>query len=80
GSNDHTAQRLLMMGMSKQGAVVSMIGMTVLLSALAIAGTFMKINSATLLYLGVAVAGMMLAMLIASVDMKNYHKVVHKKR
>ena len=80
GSNDHTAQRLLMMGMSKQGAVVSMIGMTVLLSALAIAGTFMKINSATLLYRGVAVAGMMLAMLIASVDMKNYHKVVHKKR
>jgi len=80
GSNDHTAQRLLMMGFSRQGAVLIMIGMTVLLSALAIAGTFMKINSATLLYLGVAVAGMMLAMLIASVDMKNYHKVVHKKK
>jgi UDP-GlcNAc:undecaprenyl-phosphate GlcNAc-1-phosphate transferase len=79
GSDDHTAQRLVMMGLSKPLAVLFLVSVTVLLSALAITSTFLSVSSAIVLYLGVAWAGMMFAMLVASVDMKDYHKV-HKLR
>lgn len=79
GSNDHTAQRLVMFGLSKPAAVIFLIALTALLSALAIASTFMKEAPAIVLYLGVAIAGMMFAMFVASKDMKDYHKI-HKKK
>ncbi len=79
GSNDHTAQRLVMLGLSKPGAVMFLISLTAVLSAAAIFSTFFSVSSAIILYLGVAFTGMMFAMLVASVDMKNYHKVVRKK-
>jgi len=75
GSDDHTAQRLVMMGLSKPAAVLFLVSVTILLSALAIMSTFLSVSSAIVLYLGVAWAGMMFAMLVASVDMSGYHKV-----
>jgi len=75
GSDDHTAQRLVMMGLSKPLAVLFLVCVTVLLSALAIMSTFLSVPKAIVLYLGVAWAGMMFAMLVASVDMKDYSKV-----
>jgi UDP-GlcNAc:undecaprenyl-phosphate GlcNAc-1-phosphate transferase len=81
GSNDHTAQRLVMMfGFEKKYAVIFLISLTAALSTLAIISTFLPDSSAIILYLGVSFAGMMFAMLIASIDMKNYHKAVHKKK
>jgi UDP-GlcNAc:undecaprenyl-phosphate/decaprenyl-phosphate GlcNAc-1-phosphate transferase len=79
GSDDHTAQRLVMMGLSKPAAVLFLVSVTILLSALAIMSTFLSVSSAIVLYLGVAWAGMMFAMLVASVDMSKYHSV-HNKR
>jgi hypothetical protein len=49
------------------------------LSALAIISTFLSVQNAIILYLGVALIGMMFAMLIASVDMKEYHNRIHHK-
>lgn len=80
GSDDHTAQRLVMLGMTKPQAVLFIVCVTAALSALAILSTFLSVSGAVLLYLGVAWAGMMFAMLIASVDMKGYHKIHHLRK
>ena len=80
GSDDHTAQRLVMLGLSKPAAVLFLVCVTAALSALAIVSTFLNVSRAIILYLGIFSAGMMFAMLIASVDMKNYHKVHNKRK
>ena len=80
GSNDHTAQRLVMMGLSKPMAVLFLICLTAALSSLAVFSTFLTVSGAIVLYMGTACAGMMFAMLIASVDMKDYHKVHNKRK
>jgi uncharacterized integral membrane protein len=79
GSDDHTAQRLVMLGMTKPQAVLFLVCLTAVLSVLAIISIFVSVPAGIVLYLGAAVAGMMFAMLVASVDMKEYHKV-HKLR
>lgn len=79
GSDDHAAQRLVMLGMTKPQAVFFLVCLTVVLSALAIYSTFLSLTGAILLYLAVFTAVIMYAILIASVDMSNYHKV-HKLR
>ncbi|HDQ25905.1 MAG TPA: undecaprenyl/decaprenyl-phosphate alpha-N-acetylglucosaminyl 1-phosphate transferase [bacterium] len=79
GSDDHLAQRLVMIGLSKTNAVRFLVGLTFVLSALAITSTFLAISGALVLYLGIAIAAIMFAMLVMSVDMKNYRKV-HRKR
>lgn len=80
GSNDHTAQRLVMLGFSKPLAVLFLVIITAVLSALGIISIFLSIQNAIILYLAVALFGMMFAMLIASVDMKEYHsRISHKK-
>jgi UDP-GlcNAc:undecaprenyl-phosphate GlcNAc-1-phosphate transferase len=80
GSDDHAAQRLVMLGFSKRKAVLFLVSVTVVLSALAICSTFLSLSSAIVLYLGVFAAVLMYAILIASVDMKNYHKVHHLRK
>jgi UDP-GlcNAc:undecaprenyl-phosphate/decaprenyl-phosphate GlcNAc-1-phosphate transferase len=80
GSNDHTAQRLVMLGMSKPMAVLFLVCVTAALSALAVFSTFLSVSGAIVLYMGIACAGMMSAMLVASVDMKDYHKVHNKRK
>ncbi|MCE5301058.1 MAG: undecaprenyl/decaprenyl-phosphate alpha-N-acetylglucosaminyl 1-phosphate transferase [Spirochaetia bacterium] len=79
GSNDHLAQRLVMIGLTKPMAVLFMTALTFVLSVAAIISTFMNTMSALILYLFIAMAGFMFAVLVMSVDMTNYHKV-HKKR
>jgi UDP-GlcNAc:undecaprenyl-phosphate GlcNAc-1-phosphate transferase len=79
GSDDHTAQRLVMLGLSKPMAVLFLVCVTAALSAAAVLSTFLSVSNAIILYLGASTAGMMFAMLLASVDMKDYHKV-HLKR
>ena len=80
GSDDHLAQRLVMIGLSKPKAVLFLIALTAVLSVLAVVSTFMTIKDALILYLGIAVAAILFAMLVMSVDMKDYHKVHHKRK
>lgn len=80
GSDDHLAQRLVMIGLSKPHATAFLVMLTLVLSVLAVVSTFMTIKDALILYLAVAVAAVMFAMLVMSVDMKDYHKVHHKRK
>jgi len=80
GSDDHLAQRLVMIGMTKGRAVLFLITLTFILSVLAIVSTFLEIAGALVLYLGIAIAAIMFGMLVMSVDMKNYHKAHRRKK
>ncbi len=77
GSNDHTAQRLVMMGLTKPQAVLVIVSVTALFSAIAVWSTFLNFTTALLLYLIVAFAAVVAAMFIGNVDMKDYHKRKH---
>jgi UDP-GlcNAc:undecaprenyl-phosphate GlcNAc-1-phosphate transferase len=79
GSNDHSSQRLVMMGLSKPQAVLTLVTATAALSAIAILSTFLSSGAAILLYLGTAVAAVVAAFFIGTVDMTDYHKVHRKK-
>jgi UDP-GlcNAc:undecaprenyl-phosphate GlcNAc-1-phosphate transferase len=79
GTNDHLAQRLVMIGLTKPQAVLFLVLLTTVLSAMAVISTQLSMGGALVLYLFIAAAALMFAMLVMSVDMKDYHKV-HKKR
>jgi UDP-GlcNAc:undecaprenyl-phosphate GlcNAc-1-phosphate transferase len=79
GTNDHLAQRLVMIGLTKPKAVLFLITLTLVLSIMAVVSTLLSMSGALVLYLFIAAAAFMFAMLIMAVDMKDYHKV-HKKR
>src|ERR1035437_1583473 len=79
GTNDHLAQRLVMIGLTKPRAVLFLITLTLVLSIMAVVSTLLSMSGALVLYLFIAAAAFMFAMLIMAVDMKDYHKV-HKKR
>ena len=74
GSNDHVAQRLVMLGLTRPQAVGVLVGATALLSGIAILSTFLSFNMTMLLYLVTAFLTGMAAMLVGMVDMKDYHK------
>lgn len=80
GSDDHLAQRLVMIGFSKPRAVLFLVLLSVILSFVAIMSTFLKQDGAFILYLFVLICAMMFAMLVASVDMRYYHKIHHKRK
>jgi UDP-GlcNAc:undecaprenyl-phosphate GlcNAc-1-phosphate transferase len=79
GSNDHSSQRLVMMGLTKPQAVLTLVAATAVLSAIAILSTFLSFSAAILLYLGAAFLAIFAAFFIGTVDMTDYHKV-HKKK
>ncbi len=79
GSDDHTAQRLVMLGFSKPQATLFLIILTIFLSAAAIVSTFLNTSGTLVLYLSISFMALMFAMLIMSIDMRNYHKI-HKLR
>jgi UDP-GlcNAc:undecaprenyl-phosphate GlcNAc-1-phosphate transferase len=79
GSNDHTAQRLVMMGLTKPQAVGVLVIATAVFSCIAVVSTFLNFNASLLLYLATAFLTGMAAMLIGMVDMKDYHKINKKK-
>ena len=79
GTNDHLAQRLVMIGLTKPQAVLFLVTLTFILSVMAVISTLLSMSGALVLYLFIAAAALMFAMLIMAVDMKDYHKV-HKKR
>jgi UDP-GlcNAc:undecaprenyl-phosphate GlcNAc-1-phosphate transferase len=79
GSDDHTAQRLVMLGFSKPKATLFLIILTAFLSTVAIISTFLSLSASIVLYLSISFLALMFAMLIMSVDMTDYHKI-HKKR
>jgi UDP-GlcNAc:undecaprenyl-phosphate GlcNAc-1-phosphate transferase len=79
GTNDHLAQRLVMIGMTKPKAVLFLIALTFVLSVMAVISTQLSMSGALVLYLFIGAAALMFGMLIMAVDMKDYHKV-HKKR
>ncbi|MFP4465610.1 MAG: MraY family glycosyltransferase [Candidatus Goldiibacteriota bacterium] len=80
GSDDHLAQRLVMIGFSRKQATVFLVLLTAALSAVAITTTFLTIGASLVIYLIVAFAALMLAMLVTSVDMKDFHKVYKKRK
>lgn len=80
GSDDHLAQRLVMIGFSKQKAVLFLILLTVILSFVAIVSTFLKQDGAFILYIFVLICGVMFAMVVSAVDMSQYHKIHHKRK
>jgi 4-hydroxybenzoate polyprenyltransferase len=69
-----------MIGLTKNKAVLVMILLTFVLSALAILSTFMTTAVALVMYLGIACGAILFAMLVIAVDMNNYHKVVRRKK
>ena len=79
GTNDHLAQRLVMIGLTKPQAVLFLVTLTFVLSVMAVVSTLLSMGGALVLYLFIAAAALMFAMLIMAVDMKDYHKI-HKKR
>lgn len=79
GSDDHTAQRLVMLGFTRKQAALFLIILTAFLSTVAIISTFLNTSGALVLYLSISFMALMFAMLIMSIDMSNYHKV-HKIR
>jgi len=79
GSDDHLAQRLVMIGFSKPRAVLFLVLLTTILSFVAIISTFLKQDGAFILYLFVLICAMMFAMIVTTVDMRHYHKI-HRKR
>ncbi len=79
GSDDHLAQRLVMIGLKKGQAVLFLIALTFVLSVLAVVSIKLDTAGALVLYLFIAFAALMFAMLVMSVDMKNYHKAHRKK-
>ncbi|HRU38867.1 MAG TPA: MraY family glycosyltransferase [Candidatus Goldiibacteriota bacterium] len=79
GTDDHAAQRLVMLGMSKPQSVLFLVCATAVLSGLAVYSTFLSLSGAIVLYLAVFAVVLMYAILLASVDMKKYHKI-HRKR
>jgi UDP-GlcNAc:undecaprenyl-phosphate GlcNAc-1-phosphate transferase len=80
GSNDHAAQRLVMLGLTRPQAVAVLVGVTAALSSIAIFSTFLSFNTTMLLYLVTAFLTGMAAMMVGMVDMKDYHKVAAKKK
>jgi|DewCreStandDraft_4_1066084.scaffolds.fasta_scaffold03495_11 UDP-GlcNAc:undecaprenyl-phosphate GlcNAc-1-phosphate transferase len=80
GSDDHLAQRLVMIGFSKPKAVLFLILLTVILSFVAIVSTFLKQDGAFILYVFVLICGFMFAMVVSAVDMSQYHKIHHKRK
>ncbi len=80
GSDDHLAQRLVMIGLSKPRAVLFLILLTIILSFVAIISTFLKQDGAFILYLFILICAMMFAMLVTSVDMKHYHRIHHRRK
>lgn len=80
GSDDHLAQRLVMIGFSKSRAVLFLVLLTVILSFVAIVSTFLKQDGAFILYVFILICSMLFAMLVSAVDMRHYHKIHHKKK
>ncbi|HPD18197.1 MAG TPA: MraY family glycosyltransferase [Candidatus Goldiibacteriota bacterium] len=80
GSDDHLAQRLVMIGFSKTRAVLFLILLTIILSSVAIISTFLNQDGALILYFFVFVCAMMFAIVVTAVDMSNYQKVHHKRK
>lgn len=80
GSDDHTAQRLVMLGFSKPKATLFLIILTAFLSTIAIISTFLSLSAALVLYLSISFLALMFAMLIMSVDMTEYHKIYKKRK
>jgi UDP-GlcNAc:undecaprenyl-phosphate GlcNAc-1-phosphate transferase len=80
GSDDHLAQRLVMIGFSKPKAVLFLILLTIILSFVAIVSTFLTQDGAFILYFFILICAMMFAMIVAAVDMKKYHKIHHKRK
>jgi hypothetical protein len=79
GSNDHSSQRLVMLGLTKPQAVLTLVAATAVLSATAIVTTFLPLSAALLVYLGTACAAVFAAFFIGTVDMSDYHNL-HKKK
>ncbi len=80
GSDDHTAQRLVMLGFTKPQATLFLIILTAFLSIVAIISTFLNISGALVLYLSISFMALMFAMLIMSIDMTNFHKVYKNRK
>lgn len=80
GSDDHLAQRLVMIGFSKPRAVLFLVLLTIILSFVAIISTFLKQDGAFILYFFILICAMMFAMLVTSVDMRYYHKIHHTRK
>lgn len=80
GTNDHLAQRLVMIGLTKQQAVLFLITLTLILSVMAVISTLLSMSGALVLYLFITVAALMFVVLLMAVDMKDYHKVHNKKK
>ena len=79
GSDDHLAQRLVMIGLTKAATVFFLVCLTAILSALAIVSIFLNADGALVLYLTIAFAALFFAMIVMSVDMTKYHKAAGKK-
>jgi UDP-GlcNAc:undecaprenyl-phosphate GlcNAc-1-phosphate transferase len=80
GSNDHLAQRVVMLGLTKTQAVMVLLLISMLLSLLAVWSTFLNFSGALLLYLGLGFAAVFAGMAVAGVDMSDYHNILKKRQ
>ncbi len=80
GSNDHLAQRIVMLGFTKTQAVLILLFISLLLSLLAVWSTFLNFSGALLLYLGSGFTAVFAGMAVAGVDMSDYHNILKKRQ
>ncbi|MEI7640609.1 MAG: MraY family glycosyltransferase [bacterium] len=80
GSNDHLAQRLVMLGLSKTQTVALLILLSIIMSALAIISTRVNFSTALIIYLGAGFFVMFAGFVVGGVDMSKYHKVDQKRK
>jgi len=76
GSNDHLAQRVVMLGFTKPQAVLILLVVSLLLAGAAVWSTFLNFSVALLLYLGIGFIAVFAGLTVAGVDMSDYHNVV----